>query len=422
MKFLKPIAKSLSVAVAVAAIAACNVHSEVQEESNQAAIQMPLPQVTVAPVLYETVTEWSEFTGRLEAAETVDVRPRVSGTVVNVAFEEGAMVKKGDLLFEIDARPFEAEVDRLMAELKAAKSRVDLAKSDYQRALRLQNQSAISEEQVDNRLAQRDQAVANKEALEAALESALLELSFTHIKAPIDGRVSSALITAGNFVNAGQSHLTTLVSTDRIHAYFDADEQTFLAYQQQVRRTAERISGNGADPVFMRLANESEYQHLGYIDFVDNRVDPTTGTIRARAVFDNSKQQFTPGLFTRIKLAVNPQVDAVLIKDQAIGTDLNNKYVLVLTEDSRVEYRPVELGPKIEGLRMIRNGLHSQDRIVINGLQRVRPGSQVDAQAAAMATEQTLARIAEQQRIVAQGQQALQPMVTQAVVDATPRS
>jgi multidrug efflux system membrane fusion protein len=394
-------------------LTACNIGQKTGN-TPPAQAQMPPPAVTVAPVLFETVTEWNDYTGRLEASETVTIRPQVSGTVVNVAFTEGALVATGDLLFEIDARPFEAQVNRLLAELKSAQSRVVLANNDYQRAVRLKKQNAIAAEQVDNRLAERDQAIADKEAIAASLVSARLELSFTKVTAPISGRISRALITAGNFVTAGQSQLTTLVSTAKIYAYFDADEQTFLKYQERLRQPNHYESGGDANPVFMQLANEEEYSHLGYIDFIDNQVNPGTGTIHMRAVFDNSKQQFTPGLFARIKLAVSPQFAAILIKDQAIATDLNNKYVLVLTADSHVEYRTVTLGPKVklgadtDSLRIIRSGLQATDQIVVAGLQRVRPGSQVQAEITSMASAHTLQKLADQQQLVAASRHKLE--------------
>ncbi|WP_020406795.1 efflux RND transporter periplasmic adaptor subunit [Hahella ganghwensis] len=388
-------------------LSACSVPAEPQQTS-----QPPLPVVDVAPVINETITEWDEFTGRLEATETVTLRPRVSGYVEHVAFEEGALVKKGDLLFEIDARPYQAEVSRLRAELKSAQSRLALATNDLERAQSLESQNAISIEQVDNRAADKDQAGAQVEATAAALESALLNLSYTKVKAPISGRVSQAVITEGNYVQAGQSELTSLVSTDKVHAYFDADEQTYLEYRSM--RQAQSDSGveTSKTPVFMRLANEDSYPHLGHVDFIDNQINPQTGTIRARAVFDNTDNQFTPGLFVRVKLAASPQYEAVLINDRAVGTDLNNKYVLVLTEDNRVNYRGIQLGPKIDDMRIVRAGLNGDEKIVVNGLQRVRPGAQVQTETVSMFSDESLQHLYSQQKIIEASLQRLDPPLT----------
>ncbi len=380
------------------AVTACSVDADSQSQQ-QTPSQPPLPVVSVAKVMHESITEWDEFTGRLEATETVVLRPRVSGYIDKVVLEEGALVQQGDLLFAIDDRPYQAEVNRLRAELKAAKSRLALADSDLTRAQSLQSQNAISVEQVDNREAGRDQASAQVEATAAALAIAQLNLDYTQVKAPISGRVSRALITEGNYVSAGQSELTTLVSTEQVYAYFDADEQTFLKYKAKTAKQAVNQT-QAKTPVFLRLVNEDQYTHQGYVDFIDNQVNPQTGTIRARAVFVNLDQQFTPGLFARIKLAATPRYDAILISDRAIGTDLNNKFALVLTEDQRVEYRGIELGPKLDDMRIVRSGLKPGDSIVVNGLQRVRPGSQVNAETVGMFSDESLARLHSQLQVV----------------------
>ena len=390
------VAKGLIGIAALLALTACNLQVDAAPGA-EAKAQAPLPQVSVAKVRHESITEWDEFTGRLEATETVVLRPRVSGYIDKVVLQEGALVKQGDLLFTIDARPYQAEVNRLQAELKAAKSRLALASSDLDRAQSLKSQNAISVEQVDNREAGRDQASAQLEATAAALAIAQLNLDYTQVKAPISGRVSRALITEGNYVNAGQSELTTLVSTEQVYAYFDADEQTFLKYRATYQEQAQSDINT---PVFLRLANESEYTHQGYVDFIDNQVNPQTGTIRARAVFSNLNHQFTPGLFARIKLAATPVYDAILISDRAIGTDLSNKFALVLTEDQRVEYRGIELGPKLDDMRIVRSGLKPGESIVVNGLQRVRPGTQVNPEVVEMFTAESLARLHSQLQVV----------------------
>ncbi|MDF2177339.1 efflux RND transporter periplasmic adaptor subunit [Aliiglaciecola sp. CAU 1673] len=360
------------------------------ESGNAAPQARPAPQVSVAEVLSEHIAEWDEFTGRLEAPQSVEVRPRVSGYIDLVAFEEGALVEAGDPLFFIDNRPFKAEVKRLQAELEEAQSRVALAKSEYERAERLVKQNAISQELMDNRRAQLQQTQARIRSVGAALELAKLNLGYTRVEAPIAGRVSRALITKGNYVNAGQSLLSTIVSTDKAYAYFDADEQTYLHYQKLAKEGSRPSAREVKHPVLMGLAGDNDYPHLGHIDFVDNRVDPSTGTIRGRAVFDNSDGQFLPGLFARIKLPGSASYEGILIDDKAIGTDLSNKYVLVLDEQSQVQYRAVELGEKIAGLRIIKSGLRAGERIVVKGLQRVRPGTPVSAEQVPMAADEVL--------------------------------
>ena len=352
------------------------------------------PKVTVAKVLQQPITEWDEFTGRLEAPETVQVRPRVSGQIDQVAFTDGALVKKGDLLFQIDPRPFEAEVHRLEAQLQQAKATVTRTDSEAQRGERLRTANAISAELAETRTTSAQEARAGVAAIQAQLDLARLNLSFTHVTAPITGRVSRAEITAGNLVSADSTTLTSVVSTDKVYAYFDADERVFLKYNQ-LARAGQR---GQTTPVYMGLSNEDDDKHLGQMNFVDNQVNPKTGTIRGRAVFDNRDGQYTPGLYARLKLVGSGTYDAVLIKDEAVGTDLGKKFVLVMDKDNKALYRSVELGPKLEGLRIVRSGLAKDDTIVVNGLQRVRPGSQVDPQSSEMASPATLAALAEQRQ------------------------
>ncbi|MFC0116516.1 efflux RND transporter periplasmic adaptor subunit [Pseudoalteromonas xiamenensis] len=338
------------------------------------------PQVSVAQVINEKISDWDEFTGRLEAPEHVALRPRVSGYISRVTFAEGAMVEEGETLFVIDQAPFKAEVARLEAELVQANSRLQLAKTEFARASKLRQSAAIAEEEVDKRKAQVQQMEGLVKSVQSSLQLALLDLQYTEVKAPISGRVSRALITRGNFVNAGQSLLTTLVSSDRVYAYFDADEQTFLEYMRFAKANSQQEVREVAHPVFMQLAGEDEFTHAGVVDFMDNQIDPTTGTIRARAVFKNQDGSFLPGMFARIKLSGGESYNGVLIEDKAIGTDLNHKFVLVLDESNTVQYRAVELGNKIAGLRVIKSGLTGSEQIVVNGLQRVRPGTPVSPQ------------------------------------------
>jgi RND family efflux transporter MFP subunit len=341
----------------------------------------PLPQVSVAGVISRQITEFDEFTGRFEAVERVEIRPRVSGYIASVNFTEGSDVKKGDVLFVIDPRPYQAERDRAQAQLAQARSQLTLAKSERDRATSLLAQHAISQEEFDTRTAGREQAEANVAAAQAALDSAALNLNFTRVTAPITGRISRALVTSGNLVTSGQTLLTTLVSLDPIYVSFDGDEQVYLKYSKLAHL---RGPAEGGNPVRVGLADESGYPHQGVMVFLDNALDPATGTIRSRARLDNHEQLFTPGLFARVQLLGNRKHDAVLINDSAVGTDQTVRYVLVVAAGNKVEYRPVELGPVIDGLRVVQSGLKPGETIVVNGLQRVRPGAQIQPQRVAM--------------------------------------
>jgi len=307
--------------VSVAALYACD-----SGQTPTSPASAPLPEVSIAQVVQEKISDWTEFNGRLEAPQTVALRPRVSGYIESVLFEEGALVKAGDPLFFIDDRAVRAEVRRLQAELKQAQSASELAASEYQRAQKLVQQDAISKEQLDVRRSTATQSQARVNAVRSALKLATLQRSFTRVEAPISGRVSRANITRGNYVFAGETMLTTIVSTDEIYAWFDADEQTYLDHLQPNRR--QKSAANAA--VFMALANENTYPHEGSIDFLDNQLNPATGTIRARAVFSNEDGALVPGLYARIRLSGAGSYKGVLIDDRAIGTDLNNKFVYVV--------------------------------------------------------------------------------------------
>jgi RND family efflux transporter MFP subunit len=343
----------------------------------------PAPQVTVAAAISRRVTESDDFTGRFEAVERVEIRPRVSGYISSVNFKEGSEVRKGDVLFVIDPRPYQAERDKAAAGLAQARSQLVLARSERERATKLLSQHALSQEEYDTRTAGSEQAQANVAAAQAALDAAALNLEFTRVTAPISGRISRALVTSGNFVTNGQTPLTTLVSLDPIYVSFDGDEQEYLKYIK-LARDASANAHEARSPVQVGLANESDFPHQGVMVFVDNALDPTTGTIRSRALLDNHDRQFTPGLFARIKLLGSAQHDAVLVNDSAIGTDQTVRYVLVVDKSNKVEYRPVQLGPVIDGLRVVQSGLTPGETIVVNGLQRVRPGAQVQPQRVAM--------------------------------------
>ncbi|WP_285425365.1 MULTISPECIES: multidrug efflux RND transporter periplasmic adaptor subunit MexE [unclassified Pseudomonas] len=400
-------------ALALVVISACGKGPESAAQAPAAA------KVNVAKVLEQPVNEWDEVTARLEAPETVQVRPRVSGQIDSVAFTDGELVKKGDLLFQIDPRPFEAEVHRLEAQLQQAKAASVRSNNEAQRGERLRTNNAISAELADSRTTTAQESKAAVAAIQAQLDLARLNLSFTRVAAPITGRVSRAEITAGNIVTADQSILTSVVSTDKVYAYFDADERVFLKYNQ-LARDGKR---GATTPVYMGLSNEAENPHLGQMNFVDNQVNPRTGTIRGRAVFDNSKGDYTPGLYARLKLVGSGTYSATLIKDEAVGTDLGKKFVLVVDKDNKAVYRSVDLGPKLEGLRIVRSGLAKDDRIVVSGLQRVRPGSPIDPQDTPMASPETLAALQQQrQALEASNQpQAQKKLDAKVAAAASPR-
>jgi len=375
------------------AILAVMVMSACGKTPEQAAA-MPPSHVSVAKVLEQPVNEWDEFTGRLEAPETVQIRPRVSGQIDQVAFTEGALVKKGDLLFQIDPRPFQAEVRRLEAQVAQTKAAATRSDNEAQRGERLRQSNAISAELADSRTTAAQEARAAVAGIQAQLDLAKLNLSFTRVTSPISGRVSRAEITAGNLVTADVTALTSVVSTDKVYAYFDADERVYLKYTELAREGRR----GATTPVYLGLSNETGNPHLGQMNFVDNQVNPATGTIRGRAVFDNSKGEFTPGLYARLKLVGSGTYSAVLINDEAVGTDLGKKFVLVMDADNKSSYRAVELGPKIEGLRIVRSGLTKDDTIIVKGLQRVRPGSPVAPETIPMASKETLAALAQQRQ------------------------
>ena len=341
----------------------------------------PPPQVTVAQVIERDVTEWDEFTGRLQAVDSVDIRPRVSGLVSAVRFEEGAIVQRGSLLFQIDPRPFEAEVDRLRAELARARATGQRADSELQRAERLRAENAISKEEHDRRAAFALESAAQASAVEAALRAAELNLEFTQVTSPINGRVGRAIVTEGNLVSSGPGEatlLTTDVSLDPVYAYFDADEQIFLKYSagRGGPRPTNRTRSTDL-PIRMALSSDEGFPHVGHLDFLDNQVDGGTGTIRARAIFRNPDGMLTPGLFVRLRLAGTGTYQGLLIQDRAVGTDLSKKFVYVVGPKNDIQYRTVTLGPIADGLRVVRTGLEAGESVVVNGLQRVRPGVEV---------------------------------------------
>jgi len=297
-----------------------------------------------------------------------------------VAFAEGATVQQGAVLFVIDQRPYEADVARAEADLERARTRETLAGSELERAQRLLTTQAISREEFDARTSGQAESGADVRSAAAALKTARLNLEWTTVRAPISGRVGRAEVTPGNLVQAGMpasTRLTTIVSLDPIHVYFDTDEQAYLKFVQSGRSPRGGATRLSKRPVFVGLANETGFPHEGTVDFVDNRLDGTAGTIRVRAIVPNRDRIFAPGLFARVKLAGGERYAATLVDDRAIGTDQDRKFVLVLKAASSVEYRPITLGPTVEGLRVVKTGLTPGETIVVNGLMRVRPGMKV---------------------------------------------
>ena len=350
----------------------------------------PAPQVTVAPVEQHEIVEWEEFTGRTEAVERVDVRPRVSGHIERVRFESGQLVKKGDVLFEIDSRWHKAEFDRRAAEFEQAKVRLATAEREAKRTKELLANKAISAEEGEQREAKFQEAKAAVLAAQAARDSVKLDLEYTEIRSPINGRVSRALVTEGNYVSgmAGNATLlTTIVSVDPIHVYADVDENALLKFNSLARANKLASNGDGKVPVELQLGDEENYPHSGSIESFDNRVDPNSGSILLRAVFSNADGRIVPGLFARIRIPASDKHPAIFIDEKAVGTDQAQKFVLTLSPTNTVEYRSIELGSSVNGKRIVRTGLKPGEQIVVNGLARVRPGMPVTAQRASDATE-----------------------------------
>jgi len=347
----------------------------------------PPPAVSVAPVLIKPISQWDEFSGRIEAVESVDLRPRVSGYIDHVNYVEGQEVKKGDVLFTIDSRSYRAELARAQAELARARTQAELGRSEAARALKLSEIQAISTEEYEQRRSASGQAQANVAAAQAAVDSARLNLEFTQVRAPINGRAGRALVTAGNLVSAGDaaSVLTTLVSLDKVHVHFDADERTFLRYAEMARKGERPSERDSKLPVQVALADETGFPHSGAVDFLDNQVDRSTGTIRARALLDNADRVFTPGLYARVRLLGSGEFKAALVDDKAVLTDQDRKYVYVVDGKSQAQRRDVTLGRKLGNLRIVEQGLQPGDKVIVSGVQKVFfPGMPVQAKTVAM--------------------------------------
>ncbi|MBL9170520.1 MAG: efflux RND transporter periplasmic adaptor subunit [Verrucomicrobiales bacterium] len=349
-----------------------------------------VPSVSVARPVAETVNEWDEFTGRLASPETVEIRARVPGYIDRVHFKEGGDVKVGDLLFTIDPRPYRAVVDRVTAELGAARARAELARSEAKRAEGLAASKAISTDTFETRVKTATEAAEAVRSAEAALKVAQLDLEFTEVRAPIAGRISDARVTAGNLVTGGSASsstlLTTIVSLDRMYCYLDVDEASALRYRQLYREGKRASALFGPIPAEMGLGNEQGFPHQGTIDFVDNQLNPATGTIRVRAVFPNGDKLMAPGFFARVRMPGNGEYPALLIRDIAIGSDQGRAFVLALDDNDTATYRTIKPGPMVKGLRVVREGLTEKDRIIVNGLMSTRAGTKVNPQLVPMAT------------------------------------
>jgi RND family efflux transporter MFP subunit len=339
----------------------------------------PPPSVTVSQPLQKTITEWDEYTGRFEALATVDVRARVSGFIDSIHFNDGQIVKQGDLLFVIDPRPYRFAVEQAKADVERAQSKLEIATSDVERATPLARNQTLTAREFDTRKSvQRDAAGAVGSA-EATLKQAELNLEWTEVHAPIGGRISDKRVDAGNLVTGGTTGttlLTSIVTLDPIHFVFDASEADFIRYLRLAKAGTRPSSRDVQNPVAVRLADEADYKHTGRMDFVDNVVNAKTGTIRGRAILDNKDGLLTPGFFGRLRL-FGGTVDALLIPDGAIASDQASKIVFTVADDGTVGTKKVELGPIVDGLRVVRSGLAANDRIVVEGLARAHPGQKV---------------------------------------------
>ncbi|MGR8981021.1 MAG: efflux RND transporter periplasmic adaptor subunit [Gammaproteobacteria bacterium] len=356
-------------------LAGCNNHSgeKVQKTPPN------LPSVTIAQPLAQDVTEWDEFTGRIEAVSSVDVRARVSGYLEKVKFKAGENVKKGDLLFVIDPKPFAALLNHAGAELDRARARLELAKNDLERAERLFRAKAISEEEYDARSKGLREAEAAAQSAQANVVTARLNLDFTKIRAPIDGRIGRELITEGNLVSGGGADatlLTFIVTTDPVYVYVDADERSVLKY----RRLAQQSGGVGAGetPVRLAVADETDFPHQGRLDYISPREDTATGTVTLRGVFPNPDGLLSPGFFARIRVRGSAPYPAILLPDRAIATDQAQRFVWVVNKENQTEYRPVVLGARIGRSRVIKQGITPDEWVVIDGLQKLKPGIEVN--------------------------------------------
>jgi RND family efflux transporter MFP subunit len=344
----------------------------------------PPPQVTVARPVTKTVADQDEYVGRFVAVDAIEVRARVSGYLSSVHFKDGRMVKQGDLLFTIDRRPFQNALDQARASLAQAKANLAYTEADLARAQNLIGGSVISQQTLDQRLQAKRVAEANVGAQEAALRQAELDLEFTELRAPVSGRIGDRRVAPGNLVTGGTTGTTTLLatiqSTDPMRFEFTLDETSYLRYLRLAKKGPDLANDGANVPVKLKLLDEKEFAHEGHMDFVDNAIDRSSGTIRGRAVFSNRDGTFTPGMFGRVQVASSPPADALLVPDVAIGTEQVRKFVLVVDDQNVARAKYVTLGPVVDGLRVIATGLAANDRVIVNGLMRARPGVKVTPQ------------------------------------------
>ncbi|WP_426494030.1 efflux RND transporter periplasmic adaptor subunit [Enterobacter ludwigii] len=351
------------------------------------------PAVSAADVVVKSISQWDSFNGRIEAVESVQLRPRVSGYIDKVNYTDGQEVKKGEVLFTIDDRTYRAALEQAQANLTRAKTQASLARSEANRTDKLVNTNVVSREEWEQRRSAAAQAQADIRAAQAAVDAAQLNLDFTKVTAPIDGRASRALITSGNLVTAGDSAsvLTTLVSLKTVYVYFDVDEATYLHYQNLARSGQGASSNHLALPVEIGLVGEEGYPHQGKVDFLDNQLTPSTGTIRMRALLDNAQRQFTPGLFARVRLPGSAEFKATLVDDKAVLTDQDRKYVYIVDKEGKAQRRDITPGRLAAGLRIVQQGLNPGDKVIVDGLQKVfMPGMPVNAKTVPMTTSAAL--------------------------------
>jgi RND family efflux transporter MFP subunit len=390
---MSPVARLFKQSAVAAAITLSLLAGACRQEQQQQAAPPP-PKVSVAKPLERAVTEWDEYTGRFDAVQTVEVRARVSGVLMEVKFRDGDLVKRGDPLFTIDPRPFERVLERERANLASAQVRAEFAAKDVERARALLKNANISEQVFDQRLQAQREAEAAVKSAEASVKSAELDVEFTQIRSPVDGRIGRNLISQGNFITGGSGTgtlLATIVSIDPIYFYFDISESDFLKYARLNALGTRPSSRDTPKPVFLALQDEKTFPHRGVMNFVDNRIDEATGTLRGRAVFDNPTGLFQPGLFGRIRLIGSGEYKAVMLPDEAVGTDQSNRFVYVVGEDGAVSAKTVTLGPLIDGLRVIRSGVELSDWVIVNGIQRARAGAKVTPEQTKIEARPTLA-------------------------------
>ena len=384
MRFCKVIAAS-GILMSLA-LAGCN-----PGEDETAAQAPPPPPVTVSPPLQQSIVEWDEYVGRFQAVDHVDVRARVSGYLQSIDFEDGDLVDEGEVLFVIDPRPFHIAVEQARATLEQAETRLTLAEQELERAQPLLARGNISQSAFDERVQEQQEGQASVRLAEANLNAALLDLEFTNVRAPISGRVSRNLVSVGNLVTGSSVNataLTTIVSIDPIHFYFDVSEADHLKYIRLARSGDRPSSRENPNPVELALMDEDEFTHEGRMDFVDNVIDFDSGTVTGRAILPNPDQVFVPGMFARVRLIGSGRYDALLVPETAIGTDQSRRFVYVVDADNIAHLRAVELGPLLDELRVIRDGLAPDDLVIINGVQRARPGAPVTPEQGQIATLQ----------------------------------